>query len=91
LPLGRGPRERGDFRERIFERFYQVDKSRSGGGTGLGLAGVRQMVELHGGSISVMSAEGKGSTFTVLLPALSAMTSEHAQAVETAEATAAGH
>ncbi len=55
----------------IFERFRQVDSSttRSHGGLGLGLSIVKQLVELHGGSISVHSAgEGQGATFSVLLP-----------------------
>jgi len=56
---------------RIFERFYRVDKGRSQqlGGTGLGLAIVRHIALAHGGKADVDSTPGKGSTFSILLPA----------------------
>ncbi|HET7730868.1 MAG TPA: ATP-binding protein, partial [Usitatibacter sp.] len=56
--------------QRIFEEFRQVgsDGDRKAEGTGLGLALTRRLVELHGGSIGVESAPGKGSTFTFTLP-----------------------
>jgi signal transduction histidine kinase len=54
----------------LFERFYRVDKdrSRATGGSGLGLAISRQIVEMHGGKLSVESEVGEGSTFRVRLP-----------------------
>lgn len=54
----------------VFERFYRADKSRSRtrGGSGIGLAIVRSLVELHGGTVHVTSKVGVGSIFTVCLP-----------------------
>jgi signal transduction histidine kinase/DNA-binding response OmpR family regulator/ligand-binding sensor domain-containing protein len=65
-----GPGIAAEHQERIFERFYQADDSsrRAHEGTGIGLALAKELVELHGGTLAVRSAEGEGSTFTVRLP-----------------------
>ncbi|WP_082556480.1 cell wall metabolism sensor histidine kinase WalK [Modestobacter sp. Leaf380] len=57
-------------RARVFERFYRVDQSRASatGGTGLGLAIVKHVATNHGGSVTVWSEEGLGSTFTLRVP-----------------------
>jgi signal transduction histidine kinase len=59
-----------DQHDRIFEQFHQVDSSntKAKGGTGLGLAIAKQIVEMHGGRIWVVSTPGKGSTFQMELP-----------------------
>jgi two-component system sensor histidine kinase SenX3 len=56
--------------DRVFERFYRVDKARSRetGGTGLGLSIVRHVATNHGGEVLVSSQEGEGSTFVLRLP-----------------------
>jgi PAS domain S-box-containing protein len=56
--------------DKIFDRFHRVEniQGRSGEGTGIGLAMVKELVKLHGGNISVESQEGVGSTFTVGIP-----------------------
>jgi signal transduction histidine kinase len=71
----------GEIRK-IFNRFYQVEKhlTRKHGGMGIGLSSAKEMVELHGGKISVESVESKGSRFTVLIP-LNAAQAKAAQKV----------
>lgn len=54
--------------ERIFQRFERAGNARSFGGMGLGLYIVNQLVEAHGGIISVKTEEGRGTTFAVVLP-----------------------
>jgi two-component system phosphate regulon sensor histidine kinase PhoR len=65
-----GPGIEGRHLPRVFERFYRVDqaRSRSLGGTGLGLSIVRHIALAHGGSVSVDSIPGKGSTFRIRIP-----------------------
>jgi two-component system sensor histidine kinase SenX3 len=60
-----------DDQERVFERFFRVDKarSRSTGGTGLGLAIVKHVAANHNGDIDLWSKPGVGSTFTIRIPA----------------------
>ena len=56
--------------QRIFERFYRIDRARSReiGGTGLGLAIVKHLARLHGGEVTVTSVLGEGTTFRIELP-----------------------
>jgi two-component system sensor histidine kinase ResE len=58
--------------DRVFERFYRLDKSRAGSGgpkgSGVGLAIVKELVEAHGGQVFASSHPGQGSTFTIRLP-----------------------
>ena len=73
---GRGIRK--DDQERIFQRFERAVKTGTVSGLGLGLYIVRQLVELHGGSISVESEPGEGATFIVKLPLSNTEESHHA-------------
>lgn len=62
-----------EHREKVWQRFYQVDSSRGGqSGAGLGLSMVRQIAQLHGGTVTLESQPGVGSTFTLRLPAVPA-------------------
>lgn len=72
--------------ERVFERFFRVDKARSRatGGSGLGLAIVKHVASDHGGAVSAYSAPGHGSTFTLQIPELSAAAAEQHSDLSTA-------
>ena len=77
----------------LFEPYYQVEGSGQNGGTGIGLALVRQLVELHGGTLGVESQQGRGTTFTVALPARDAAATEVAppsEAVDSGDLPSAG-
>ena len=66
-----GPGLSAEDQKRIFERFYRADSSRvriEGEGSGLGLSIVDAVMKAHGGSVSVNSEVGKGSTFTLFFP-----------------------
>ena len=68
--VDQGPGVSTEHQSKIFDRFYRVDsaRSREWGGAGLGLAIARWAVEVHGGQITLQSADGQGSTFRVALP-----------------------
>jgi len=65
-----GPGMAPEVAAQVFERFYRADpaRRRSGGGTGLGLAIVKAVTEAHGGRVTLDTAPGRGSRFTVELP-----------------------
>jgi two-component system, OmpR family, sensor kinase len=67
-----GPGIAAEAQEHIFDRFFRGDPSREGSGTGLGLALVHSITELHHGQISFSSMPGRGSCFRVTLPLLPA-------------------
>lgn len=75
--------------ERIFEKFYQGDSSRSNSGNGLGLAMVKRITELCGGRIKVRSEKGKGTDFYVYLPYVNEKTEEKKKKLIVAVDTAA--
>ena len=84
IPLGVGDEEVGnrnwirflgigmdeETRKRVFDRFFQGDASHRGEGAGLGMTLAKRIVDILGGHISVSSAPGEGTTFTVTLPIL---------------------
>lgn len=84
-----GPGIAAEHLPRLTERFYRVDRSRSRetGGTGLGLAIVKHVAQRHGGQMQVHSEVGKGSTFTIAVPATRVRAVAHESGSE-AEATA---
>ncbi|HUA64666.1 MAG TPA: ATP-binding protein [Alphaproteobacteria bacterium] len=81
-----GPGIPAESLDRVFERFYRVDKARSReqGGTGLGLSIVKHIVQNHGGEVWAKSEPGKGATFYFTLPSQPARTVENIEVVEAA-------
>jgi PAS domain S-box-containing protein len=82
-----------DERPRVFERFHRVRgaRSRTHEGTGIGLALVRELVHLHGGTIAVESEVGRGTTFTVTIPrGIAHLPPEHVRAARALTTTAIG-
>jgi PAS domain S-box-containing protein len=76
---------------RVFERFHRIEnvRARTYEGTGIGLALVQELVKIHGGSVSVESASGEGSTFKVVIPTGSKhLPAERIQAARTQSSTA---
>lgn len=71
----------------VFDRFWRADKSRtrSTGGSGLGLAIVRQLVEGHGGTVTVRSTPGEGAVFTVRVPSEALEAHESLESAEASE------
>ena len=67
-----------EYTERVFERFFRIDpaRSRATGGTGLGLAIVKHVAANHGGTATVWSRPGTGSTFTLRIPAVQSAAAE---------------
>ena len=67
-----GPGIAPEHREQVFERFWRTDKSRSRslGGSGLGLSIVQQVAQAHSGLVRLSSEVGRGSTFVIWIPAL---------------------
>jgi PAS domain S-box-containing protein len=63
-----GPGLSEEEQSQVFERLYKVNKARTDGGSGLGLPITKEIMKLHGGSISVKSTPGKGCAFTLSLP-----------------------
>jgi two-component system OmpR family sensor kinase len=85
-----GPGVPAEERDRIFERFYRTDRSRtrSNGGVGLGLAIVRSVAEAHGGAVGYRARPGGGSVFRIVLPPAPAMCSGDEQPATAALPTA---